>query len=145
MAIVRIAHMSKVEDDAEDFDDPGAPEGGVIVVVLGQIAADQDSETDAEIPGGEEGGVGSAALIGRSQVDKHILEGWPEMSVAEADEQGAAVEAPDVVQQGKEQIADAADACADGGIVEDAALLQRAAANEARHEEAGCQNRKEDT
>ena len=66
MAIVGISDVSEVEDDAEDFDDPGTPEGGVVVVVLGQIAADEDAEADAKVPGREERGVGGAALIGRS-------------------------------------------------------------------------------
>lgn len=46
--------MREIEDDTEDFDDPGAPEGGVVGVVFGQIAADEDAEAYTKIPGGEE-------------------------------------------------------------------------------------------
>ena len=57
------------------------------------------------------------------------------MAVAKADEESATIETPYVVQHGKEQIADAADAGADGGVVEDTPLLEGATADEARHEE----------
>ena len=45
----------EVEDEAEQIDCPGGPEGAVVAKVFGEQAANEHAQTYAGIPGGKDG------------------------------------------------------------------------------------------
>lgn len=133
--MVGATDADEVEEYAEGFDHPCGPEGGVVAEVLDEETSSEYTQAYTEIPRGEERGVGCSAMAGRAEADEHGLEGGPQMAITQADEEGGSVVAYLVVEEGEEQVAEATDESADGGIVQDAALTQGAAADESRTDE----------
>ena len=77
--------------DTGGIDRHDRPEGGSIAEQLGDDASEQDAQAHADVPRDEDGGVGRATLIILGHADGHVLESRPQVSVAEADEQGRTV------------------------------------------------------
>lgn len=107
----------------------------MVAEVLDEEASSEYTQANTEIPRGEERGVGCTATAGGAEADEHGLEGGPQMAITQADEEGGSVVTYLVVEQGEEQVAEATDESADGGIVQDAALTQGMAADESRTDE----------
>ena len=95
VAEVALPCGGEVEHYAQEVDQGDGPEGGSVAQVLGGDAAQEDAKAHADIPGDEDGGVGRAALAVMGHGDHHVLEGRPQVAVAQSDEQGGAVVADD--------------------------------------------------
>lgn len=134
----------EVDDGADGVDAAGPPEGGMEAEMLGDDAAEECAEAEAGVPGDEQGGVGCASAVAVGEVDEDVLEGGIHVSVSEADDEGGAVVAPEVVDACENEVADEGDDDADRGVAGDHAAAQRAAAEDAGEDEADGEEEKEE-
>ena len=119
------ADGGEVEDEAEQVDCPGGPEGTVVAEVFGKQAAYEDPQTNAGIPGGQDGGVCGAALRVLGQVDEHSLESGVHVAVSQTYYKSCSIITDGVVQGGKQQVAEYADRYAHRGVAGYLVLTQR--------------------
>ena len=112
--------------------DGNPPERSCIAEILDDGTTEEDAYTDAKIPAGEESRVGCAALIVGGNADNHVLECWPEMTIAKTDEDGGTVIAYHVGTGDEEQIADGRGDDADTCIVDEPSLTQHLASLQSR-------------
>ena len=140
VAKVVVLYIEEVEDDSEEVDDEGEPEGGeVACVVDGESSAD-DAESHADVPTGELGGVGCAALIVGCEGDEHGLHAWPDVAVAESDDEGGSVVADGGVESGEEEVAEETDEDAVVDVLDDVTPTEGTGTNESGEDESAAEH-----
>ena len=122
-------------DDACHVHDDHGPEGRQIAQRVGKNAAYEYAQAHAYVPRNQDAGVGGATLVVTSQIDEHILECRPHMTVAQADENGRAIVTNVVGADHKQGVAHHRDAHATTGILHDFALSQRLGTLQSREHE----------
>ena len=115
------------EEGTGTMHDGNPPKRSSITEILDDGAAEEDADTDAKIPAGEEGGVGRASLVIGGYADDHVLECWPEVTIAQANEDGGTIITYYVGTGDEEQIADGRGDDADASIVDEPPLTQHLA------------------
>ena len=80
---------------AGGIDEDDSPESSGIAQELRDHTANENAEAHTDIPGYEDGAVCRTTLIVMRHIDSHVLESWPHVTVAEADEQGGTVVSED--------------------------------------------------
>ena len=68
-------------------------------------ASKDDTKTHANVPTSKLGGIGCAALIVGSEVDEHRLQSWPNVTIAQAYDEGSTIIANGILQKCKEEVA----------------------------------------
>ena len=141
-AQIMLANVGEVEDDSEEVDDEGEPEGGRVAPLVDGHATKDDAEPHADVPTGEDGGVGSASLIVGRKVDEHGLESRPDVSVAKSDDDGCSVEAYGVLEESEEEVAKDTDEDAVVDILHHPTLAQGTCSHKTREDKSTAQDGK---
>ena len=122
--MVKGARSHEEEESTRELRDGHNPEGGGVTGEFADDTAAEHTETDADIPRDEQRGVGGATLVVVGHGDNHVLEGRPEVAVAEAQQKRRAIVADLVGEEDEERVGHRGDDDALGGIQQQLALAQ---------------------
>ena len=117
----------EIEQYTGQVDTSDCPEGGCIAKKLGDDAADKDAYAHAYVPRDEDGGIGRTSLMMVSHRNHHVLEGWPQVAIAQSDENGGTIVADGVGAGDKQGVADERDDHAFSCVVRQETFAQRLA------------------
>jgi len=135
-------HIGEIEDDTQEIDHEGKPERSRVARMVNRHSAKEHTQTHADVPARQLRGIRRTSLVVRRQIDEHRLHAGPDVTVAQSDDDGCAIEAYGILQEGEQQVAEHADEDAMIDILHHPAPAQSPRTNQTRHDQARTQHRK---